>query len=75
MGQSIASPCPFGNTRDEFEDVEYLFIHGPSWTNWMVFDSHARSVVLPMLRRAGWKMRHELRRIDVVAPWLSEAIQ
>ena len=75
MGQSIANPCLFGNTPDEFDDVEVMLIHGPSWVNWMPFDMHARSVVLPLLQRAGWKVRHELCRIDVVAPWLSEALQ
>ena len=77
MGMSIANQLPPSNAEDDFSNVEALVIHGPSWTNWMVFDTHARSVIMPMLIKSGWTMRvsQALRRIDAVTPWAPEALQ
>jgi hypothetical protein len=77
MGQ-IANQLPPRNEQDDFSDIDALVIHGPTWVNWMTFDAHARSVVLPFLRGERWRIvRYQgLRRIDAISPFLaSEAMQ
>ena len=75
--QIIPKSCPQGNMQDEFHGVEALVIHGPAWTNWMPFDTHARSVVLPWLRENQWIIRvsQGLRRIEAITPWRPEVLQ
>ena len=73
----IANQLPPGNEQEDFDGVEALVVHGPSWTNWMPFDAHARSVVLPYLQEAGWHIRHSvgLARIDATTPWRPEVLK
>lgn len=73
----IANQLPNGNEEDEFSNVDALVIHGPTWTDWKVFDVHARSVLVPMLIKFGWTMRVNLglRRIDAVSSWTPEVVQ
>lgn len=74
MLKLIASQCPEGNCQDEYEGCDALVIHGPSWTNWMPFDRHARTVVLENLRKNKWHIEVErsLGRVTAVTPWRPE---
>jgi hypothetical protein len=73
----LANQLPACNSEDDFSDVDDLVLHGPSWTNWMPFDAHARQVLLPWLLANNWHIRVSgaLRRIDAITPWAPETIQ
>ena len=73
----IANQLPSGNDQEDFSSIEALVIYGPSWTNWVPFDHHARSVLLPFLRATGWHIRQSvgLSRIEAITPWRPEVLQ
>lgn len=73
----ISNQLPASNEQEDFSTVEALVIYGPSATDWMPFDNHARSVVLPFLRETGWHIRQcvGLRRIEAITPWRPEVLQ
>lgn len=74
MSSAIAKSCLFGNTQPDSAEPDHLVIHGPSWTNRMPLDDHARNVVLPALK--GWIIRrHPLGWLEVITPWRPEGLQ
>lgn len=66
MDQTLTNQCPEGNTQEPMR----LVIHGPTWKNWMPYDAHAMTVVVPSLTRHGWEFaaNEKLGRFEMFCP-------